>query len=91
MDEDTPPGTTILNSISVIDRDTAGENIEVTCLNSINSINACDIFDVKTLNSSVNSFSGAIVLQKKLNYSIQDEYSFVLKATVRLLFLFNVI
>lgn len=84
MDEDTPPGTTILNSISVIDRDTAGENIEVTCLNSINSINACDIFDVKTLNSSVNSFSGAIVLQKKLNYSVQDLYSFVLKATVRL-------
>lgn len=84
VDENTPTGTSILNNISVIDRDTVGENLEVTCLNTADSPNACDVFDVKEMSLSVNDFKGSIVLAMALNYSEQEDFKFSLKATVSL-------
>ncbi|XP_066259350.1 cadherin-87A isoform X1 [Euwallacea similis] len=81
VNEDTAPGTSILAPISVVDSDTVGENIEVSCINSINSVDACDIFKIQAINSSGYSYKGAIVLERKLNYTIQDKYEFTLKAT----------
>ncbi|CAH1126852.1 unnamed protein product [Ceutorhynchus assimilis] len=81
VDENASIGTSILTNISVIDHDTVGQNIEVTCLNSLESIDACDVFAVEEISSSVDSYKGALVLIKPLNYSIQNKYSFILKAS----------
>lgn len=82
MDEDTDIGTSVFSDISVIDKDTTGANIEVDCINLPEFENACEIFNIETLNSAQNSYQGAIVLNRKLNYADQQEYEFLLKASV---------
>lgn len=44
---------------------------------------ACEAFDVITLNSSANHYTGALVLKKALNYNEKQFYQFQLYATVR--------
>ncbi|KAH1027486.1 hypothetical protein HUJ05_000983 [Dendroctonus ponderosae] len=81
MDEDAAIGATLLDIIYVTDNDTAGENIEVTCINTLESVDACDIFVIEELTSGVNSYRGVLVLARKLNYTSRQEYKFSLKAT----------
>lgn len=81
VNEDTLTGTQLFN-ISVTDKDTIGSNIEVECLNTSQYPDACDTFEINTITSEQNSYTGAIVLLKKLSYIDQRHYGFVLKATV---------
>ncbi|XP_076275389.1 cadherin 87A isoform X2 [Rhynchophorus ferrugineus] len=81
VDEDTEVGTSIFTDISVIDKDTVGGNIEVTCINIPLFNDACEIFKIHDLGSSVNTYNGTIILSKKLNYTVEKEYAFALKAT----------
>ncbi|EEZ99177.2 cadherin 23 [Tribolium castaneum] len=79
--EDTTVGTTIFSKIFVEDKDTTGANLEVECINLPEYQNACDFFQVETLQSAQNSYHGAIVLRRKVNYTQQDKHQFLLKAT----------
>ncbi|XP_056642220.1 cadherin-87A isoform X2 [Diorhabda sublineata] len=79
--EDTAPGRKIYEGISVVDKDTIGSNIEVECINPPDDPDACEIFDVETLDSEQNSYSGAVKLLKKLNYNDKQIHYFTLKAT----------
>lgn len=81
VDEDTETGTSVFEDISVMDKDTAGQNIEVSCINMPGHDDACDIFNIQDLNANVSSYNGAIILYKKLNYTEKREYAFALKAT----------
>ncbi|KAJ8969553.1 hypothetical protein NQ314_001705 [Rhamnusium bicolor] len=81
INEDTPPGTEVFSNITISDKDTTGANIEVDCINLPEYQDACKIFNIETLSSEQNSYQGAIILKRKLNYAIQREYGFLLKAT----------
>lgn len=89
VDEDAVIGATLLDTIYVIDNDTAGENIEVTCINTVESVDACDIFVIEELSSGVNSYRGVLGLARKLNYTSQQQYKFSLKASVSNLLVFR--
>lgn len=80
--EDAPLGTTIFQEITVTDRDLSGNNLEVECLNLPEYQDACDFFTINTVDSTQSSYHGGIVLNKKLNYTIQRVFQFLLKATV---------
>ncbi|XP_060523658.1 cadherin-87A isoform X2 [Cylas formicarius] len=81
VDEDTEPGTTIFEGIVVKDKDTAGQNIEVTCINIPSYDDACDTFRIQDMFSKQNSYQGSIILNKKLSYNENKAYAFTLKAT----------
>ncbi|KAJ8974157.1 hypothetical protein NQ317_003207 [Molorchus minor] len=81
INEDTPPNTRVFSDIGVTDKDTSGANIEVECINTSEYQDACEIFNIETLGSEQNSYLGAIVLKRKLNYADRQEYEFLLKAT----------
>lgn len=42
--EDALPGTTVFDSIWVTDKDSVGENLNVTCLAQSQNLNACQMF-----------------------------------------------
>ncbi|KAJ8942766.1 hypothetical protein NQ318_002926 [Aromia moschata] len=81
IDEDTPPNTELFSNVSITDKDTTGANIEVECINSSGYPDACEIFNIETLSSAQNSYRGAIILRRKLNYAVRQEYEFFLKAS----------
>ncbi|KAJ8921829.1 hypothetical protein NQ315_008461 [Exocentrus adspersus] len=81
IDEDTPPGTQVFSNIVVTDKDTTGAGIEVECIDLPQYQDACEIFNIETLSSEQNSYQGAITLKRRLNYALQQEYGFILKAT----------
>lgn len=66
----------------VEDKDTIGANLEVECINLPEYHDACDFFQVETIESLQNSYHGAIILRQKLNYTAQQKHQFLLKATV---------
>jgi hypothetical protein len=80
--EDAEIGTTIFSKIIVEDEDTTGANLEVECINLPEYQTACDFFKVETIESAQNSYHGAVILQRKLNYATQQKHEFLLKATV---------
>jgi hypothetical protein len=79
--EDAEIGTTIFSKIIVEDEDTTGANLEVECINLPEYQTACDFFKVETIESAQNSYHGAVILQRKLNYATQQKHEFLLKAT----------
>lgn len=83
VNEDHTPGSQVFSNITVTDKDTTGSNIEVECESLPIYPNACDVFKIEAVISEQNLYQGAIVLQKKLNYTEQQLYEFILKATVR--------
>lgn len=86
VQEDTPIDTTIFSQIHVKDKDSSGSNLEVECINLPEYQGACDFFALETINSAQNSYNGAIILRKKLNYAFQQQFQFLLKATVLVIF-----
>ncbi|CAH0559618.1 unnamed protein product [Brassicogethes aeneus] len=80
INEDTAAGSTVFSDISVVDKDSSGENIEVDCINLAEYEDACEIFGIGTVSSAQNSYRGSIVLNRKLSYAKQHTYQFLLKA-----------
>ncbi|XP_060802067.1 cadherin-87A [Amyelois transitella] len=78
--EDEEIGKTILTNILVEDRDSVGDNLEVGCL-ADQWPEACDAFEVVSLNSTANHYTGALVLKQHLNYNDKQFYQFQLYAT----------
>lgn len=76
----------MFKNITVTDKDTTGSNIEVECETLPIYSDACDVFGIEAVTSEQNLYQGAIVLKKKLNYTEQQLYEFILKATVSLYF-----
>lgn len=72
----------MFSNITVTDKDTIGSNIEVDCESLPIYPDACDVFNIKSVSSEQNFYQGAIVLRKKLNFTEQQLYEFILKATV---------
>ncbi|XP_073952760.1 cadherin 87A [Choristoneura fumiferana] len=79
--EDEEIGKTILGKIVVEDKDSVGDNLEVGCVPLEQWPEACELFDVVTLQSSANSYTGALVLKKRLNYNEKQFYQFQLSAS----------
>lgn len=44
IEEDALPGATVFDSIWVTDKDSVGENLNVTCLAQSQNLNACQMF-----------------------------------------------
>lgn len=88
VNEDTLIGSKIFTNITITDKDTTGSNIEVECQSLPIYPDACDVFNIETVKSEQNLYQGALVLQKKLNYTTQQLYEFILKATVSIVWPF---
>lgn len=65
VSEDAAIGTTVFDKILITDRDAAGENLDVVCVNE----NACRTFAIKVLESHQDRLRAAIVLKEKLDYN----------------------
>ncbi|XP_022834034.1 cadherin-87A [Spodoptera litura] len=78
--EDEEVGKTLLNNILVEDRDSVGDNLEVGCVPNEQWPEACETFEVVTLNSSAHQYTGALVLKKPLNYNERQFYQYQLYA-----------
>ncbi|KAJ2947229.1 hypothetical protein O0L34_g16939 [Tuta absoluta] len=78
--EDEKIGTTILRNIEVEDKDDVGDNLEVGCVPNEQWPEACDIFEVVSLHSTANQYSGALVLKKPLDYNENQIFQFQLYA-----------
>ncbi|XP_026727127.1 cadherin-87A [Trichoplusia ni] len=79
--EDEVVGTTILRNIQVEDKDYVGDNLEVGCVPNEQWPEACETFEIVTLNSTAHQYSGALVLRKPLNYNERQFYQYQLYAT----------
>lgn len=82
--EDAPIGSTVFAGIHVTDLDTVGQSIEVECASSLDTPFVCDTFVVESLSSSHNSYLGVLVLKQPLDYTVQQYYTLILKASVRI-------
>lgn len=82
VDEDTPVDKTIFTGITVTDADSVGDAIEVECINLPEYQDACNMFNVETIDSTQSNYHGAIVLRQSLDYARQETYQFQLRATV---------
>ncbi|CAG9580188.1 unnamed protein product [Danaus chrysippus] len=79
--EDEVVGTTVLSNITVEDIDSVGEALEVGCVANEQWPEACDLFEVVSLHSTANEFTGALVLKRSLDYNEKQFYQFQLHAT----------
>ncbi|XP_048477676.1 cadherin-87A isoform X1 [Plutella xylostella] len=79
--EDEAVGRTILHDILVEDKDSVGDNLEVTCVANQQWSSACDMFELVALQSSSHRYSGALVLRRPLDYEQQQYYQFQLTAS----------
>lgn len=80
--EDALVGSTVFSGIHVTDLDTVGQSIEVECAGSLDTPSVCDTFQIKSLTSSHNSYHAVLVLKLALDYTVQQYYSLILKASV---------
>ncbi|XP_072929429.1 cadherin-87A [Epargyreus clarus] len=79
--EDEEVGKTILKNIEVEDRDSVGDSLEVGCVPNEQWPEACEYFEVVSLHSTANQYTGALVLKKNLDYNEKQFYQFQLYAT----------
>ncbi|XP_038218379.1 cadherin-87A-like [Zerene cesonia] len=79
--EDEAIGTTILRNIEVEDKDSVGDSLEVGCVFNEQWPDVCDYFEVVSLESTANKYTGALVLRKQLDYNEKQFYQFQLQAT----------
>ncbi|CAG4946283.1 unnamed protein product [Colias eurytheme] len=79
--EDEAIGTTILRNIEVEDKDSVGDSLEVGCIVNEQWPDVCDYFEVVSLESTANKYTGALVLRKQLDYNEKQFYQFQLQAT----------
>lgn len=76
--EDTAKGVTIFDKILVTDKDSVGENLDISCVSDDDS---CKKFSLKILESSQSQLKGAVILNDNLDYNKQMIYHFQLKAS----------
>lgn len=76
--EDTAKGVTVFDKILVTDKDTVGDNIDISCLSEDDS---CKKFKLKVLESRQDLLRGAVVLNDNLDYNKQLIYHFQIKAS----------
>lgn len=81
IEENTEVQTLIFNNILVEDSDLSGESLEVYCKDHETFPNTCENFEIKTFNSSQQTFHGGVILKEKLNYSVRQLYQLLLVAT----------
>lgn len=80
--EDTPVGTTIFSNIELSDADSLGDSLEVECIDIPGSEKTCEKFQIQTIDSDQNKYTGAIILNSPLDYASKESYTFILQATV---------
>ncbi|XP_058466683.1 cadherin-87A isoform X2 [Malaya genurostris] len=79
--ENARPGTTVFGGILVMDKDTVGENLDVTCIPQSQNPDACDKFSVVILESRQDKLTAAVVLNGRLDYNERMIYQILLEAT----------
>ncbi|KAM7364223.1 cadherin 87A isoform 3-T5 [Cochliomyia hominivorax] len=81
VNEDTPVGTVIYNSIVVKDRDTVGESLDLNCIPQEQSPDACEKFHLNILKREPTILTANVVLNEPLNYNQRTIYHFLIEAT----------
>ncbi|XP_041988772.1 cadherin-87A [Aricia agestis] len=81
VSEDEKIGTTILNNIEVEDQDSVGDSLDVGCIPNSQWPETCNLFEVVTLQSTANHFTGALVLRGHLDYNDKQFYQIHIYAT----------
>ncbi|XP_058058428.1 cadherin-87A [Anopheles bellator] len=79
--ENASPGTTIFDGILVTDRDTVGENLDVSCIPQRQNPDACEKFSVEVTESQQDRLTAAVVLKEKLDYNDRMIYQILLDAS----------
>ncbi|XP_052863844.1 cadherin-87A [Anopheles cruzii] len=79
--ENAAPGTTIFDGILVTDRDTVGENLDVSCIPQRQNPDACEKFSVEVTESQQDRLTAAVVLKEKLDYNDRMIYQILLDAS----------
>ncbi|KAL7306286.1 hypothetical protein TKK_0001717 [Trichogramma kaykai] len=79
--EDAAPGTSILPAIRVTDSDLLGDNIQVDCVPQPQFPDACTKFKIIDIEKSQDTYIGALVLQRPLDYKERPFYQLVLRAS----------
>lgn len=69
VSEDAAVGTTVFDKILITDRDSAGENLDVVCVDEGHLKGACSAFAIEVLESHQDRLKAAIVLKQKLDYN----------------------
>lgn len=81
MLENALPGTTVFSAILVTDKDTVGENLDVTCIPQPHNPDACEKFSIEITKSAQDRLTAAVVLNGRLDYNERMIYQILLDAT----------
>ncbi|XP_055585161.1 cadherin-87A [Uranotaenia lowii] len=79
--ENAKPGTTVFGAILVTDKDTVGENLDITCIPQPLNPDACDKFSIEVTESSQDRLTAAVVLNGHLDYNERMIYQILLEAS----------
>uniref|UniRef100_A0A182VQ56 Cadherin domain-containing protein n=1 Tax=Anopheles minimus TaxID=112268 RepID=A0A182VQ56_9DIPT len=79
--ENALPGTTIFDGILVTDRDTVGENLDVSCIPQPQNPDACEKFAIEVTESQQDRLTAAVVLKEPLDYNDRMIYQVLLDAS----------
>uniref|UniRef100_A0A182NLH5 Cadherin domain-containing protein n=1 Tax=Anopheles dirus TaxID=7168 RepID=A0A182NLH5_9DIPT len=79
--ENAEPGTTIFDGILVTDRDTVGENLDVSCIPQPQNPDACEKFAIEVTESQQDRLTAAVVLKQPLDYNERMIYQLLLDAS----------
>lgn len=79
--EDATSGTTVISNILVTDKDTVGENLDISCVPQQQSPDACTKFELEIRESGQNKLTAIVVLKSKLDYNEKMIYQITLSAT----------
>uniref|UniRef100_A0A182Y7D4 Cadherin domain-containing protein n=1 Tax=Anopheles stephensi TaxID=30069 RepID=A0A182Y7D4_ANOST len=79
--ENALPGTTIFDGILVTDRDTVGENLDVSCIPQPHNPDACEKFAIEVTESQQDRLTAAVVLKQPLDYNDRMIYQVLLDAS----------
>lgn len=76
--EDTAKGVVIFDKILVTDKDTVGDNLDISCISEDDS---CNKFILKITESRQDLLRGSVILNDRLDYNKQMIYHFQIKAS----------
>ncbi|XP_055524329.1 cadherin-87A [Wyeomyia smithii] len=79
--ENALPGTIIFRSILVTDRDTVGENLDITCIPQPQNPDACEKFTIEITESRQDKLTAVVRLKGHLDYNERMIYQILLDAT----------
>uniref|UniRef100_A0A182PS26 Cadherin domain-containing protein n=1 Tax=Anopheles epiroticus TaxID=199890 RepID=A0A182PS26_9DIPT len=79
--ENAQPGTTIFDGILVTDRDTVGENLDMSCIPQPQNPDACEKFTIEVTESQQDRLTAAVVLRQPLDYNDRMIYQVLLDAS----------